>query len=730
MKSIQTTKNANNNAFMDRVRSVQGGAVINFFAGLADTAATIVEMDDNTASTTHSVTLENAKQIFQPNIELEKTLTSLDGVYDPNGNLLGVGIPLDGSARFIDQNTNTGWVGDTRSDTECNFDSQNPQRIVVAFQAPRRVPKLFLEGLDKNNYPIDFEIDLLDDKENILHTIYPQDKINIDIQQEIYQYNFDLDSIPILENTLVMYLILKIYKWSRALVLPRIKTFVGQMYEGFDSSNIQSIEIVEEKTANIEELSSNLSSNLCKTIFVNRNKKFYQKDYYDMLKVNRSIECFVYCGQKIDKTKLDIQTLQQYKLGRYYSSEWNLQDGSSFMSVSGYDILYSLQSVSINYGVEIIENPTTQLVTYKDQSIQEVLQRIFALLETKRRNSGLFDKIEMDIQMLDPLLQIRIPSILIEEESVWDILQSIANLYCTYIFVDREGKIVISSDSRTSASISHLAQSITKQKLARESSNGYEIQEVQFVVEDEDSIAINGVQEYEYDARLFAIPDNGSGVPTELLAMGQGILDKYSKGIGYVETEWIGNAELQVGDEFMAKSMYDDYKIYEVMSSEITINQRGFRQTIKGREVLESTFSPEELIKINPSNAFSFSLPVKSRTIVNRVIGTYSLLVPLDDEEKEEISIQKRDCKIRQEIEIVDGVEVVRYKVNATVKLGRVYDRIENIKIEVTETKENVDVYKIVTASYNSIALEFYVADTNFKEIKFTINAIQNEQRG
>ena len=67
------------------------------------------------------------------------------------------------------------------------------------------------------------------------------------------------------------------------------------------------------------------------------------------------------------------------------------------------------------------------------------------------------------------------------------------------------------------------------------------------------------------------------------------ILDKYKNGVTYVDAEWIGDYDLSLGDNFSAKSQYDDdgiEEIYECMSSEITYDTR-FKQKLKGREVVE-----------------------------------------------------------------------------------------------------------------------------------------------
>jgi len=97
----------------------------------------------------------------------------------------------------------------------------------------------------------------------------------------------------------------------------------------------------------------------------------------------------------------------------------------------------------------------------------------------------------------------------------------------------------------------------------------------------------------------------------------------------------------------------DEAKTYECLSNEMKLNSRGFRQTTKGRSLrqrLPNPQPPNERHEIDKNNAFSYSLPILSRTVVNRAIR-----VKLRDCERElignnQFKIDKRSVTQMQEI--------------------------------------------------------------------------------
>ena len=71
--------------------------------------------------------------------------------------------------------------------------------------------------------------------------------------------------------------------------------------------------------------------------------------------------------------------------------------------------------------------------------------------------------------------------------------------------------------------------------------------------------------------------------PSVIEEIAEKILNKYQDGVAFVDTEWKGNAELQLNDRFVGQSILEEEgQVYECLSNEISLSN-GFRQTTKGR---------------------------------------------------------------------------------------------------------------------------------------------------
>jgi hypothetical protein len=701
--------------FGSSVRTVQSGVTINFFAGLADTAA---EIDDN-SDTNDALGAEQIKQIFQRSLTMADNIASFDGKYDCNNDFVGSGIDLSKGATLINEQSNTGWIGNKVGDANGNF--AKPQVLAVEYLTARRLPSLLLVGWDKDNYPKEFYINIIEDS-GVVHTVTQNDaKEELSEEQNeesAYSYKFDFDDKPEFEYDVIKRVELNVTKWSRGRVLPRIRAFVGEMNEGFDNSTLQSIEVLEEKTASIDKLSYDISSNMCKVSFLNRDKKFYQPEYYAMLKANRSVVPYVKLNDGSD-TKAMSDSSQQ--LGKFFSKNWDLDDSSAFMSVTAYDLLYSLQSVVINFGMdesERDEESGLKIGAYRNMTVGQVIDRVFELINKVRRDNGIFEPINHDkIQLDQDKLDMVIPYVLMEEQDAWLCLQEIGTLCGAYVYMDRSGTVVIKSDQTTT-------QLDSKRRVIKSDGeyNSYKVVETEYIVEDEISIRENGLNEFEYDASLFAVigKDDDYNTPYEIETLAKGLLEQYKNGVGYVQTEWCGDPALELGSIFLAQSQYEKSpRVYACMRNEITRNDRGFRMKTTGREVLSAKLEDySDSILISPSNAFSFSIPVLSRTIVNRVVVRYKILTEYDKSENDEpdiITIKREQCK-----QILDENENPTGRYTVTVKLDKVYDRIEKVITKVKDG-EPPKFKEIRTSTANS--LNIIIEETGkFKDFNIEIN--------
>jgi hypothetical protein len=330
------------------------------------------------------------------------------------------------------------------------------------------------------------------------------------------------------------------------------------------------------------------------------------------------------------------------------------------------------------------------------------------LINGERKEKGIFEPIKYEIRLDRDKNELNIPYVLIEQQDAWLVLQQIGALCGAYVYMDRRGYVIVESDQSMT----------TLERVEREISSdaSYRVVEMEYVVGDEESIRDNGLSEYEYDASLFAVVQRDYETPNEVVTLGEGLLEQYRNGVGYVETAWWGDPSMQLGSIFLAQSQYEDRaKVYECMRNEIRRDSGGYRMKTTGREVLGANVDDYlDNILISPSNAFSFSIPVLSRTIVNRVIVKDRMLV--EDQEPETITVKREKCKpVLDENQNPTGVYT------CTVGLAKIYDKIKSVKMLVNEYE--IDIFdKIISYTVNSVVLKTSKVDKEFNEIEIKIN--------
>lgn len=111
----------------------------------------------------------------------------------------------------------------------------------------------------------------------------------------------------------------------------------------------------------------------------------------------------------------------------------------------------------------------------------------------------------------------------------------------------------------------------------------------QEVVKNEETIEKFGLRKFDYKAGNLLLAGAANNQVFNYQTIVDGILNKYKNGVTFVNAEWSGDYDLTLGNNFSAKSMYDEdgiEEVYECTSSEISYNTK-FRQKITGREVAE-----------------------------------------------------------------------------------------------------------------------------------------------
>ncbi|MCL2177312.1 MAG: hypothetical protein FWB72_05165, partial [Firmicutes bacterium] len=176
--------------------------------------------------------------------------------------------------------------------------------------------------------------------------------------------------------------------------------------------------------------------------------------------------------------------------------------------------------------------------------------------------------------------------------------------------------------------------------------------------------------------------------------------------------------------------------VFETLSNEITL-ANGLRQITKGRATenikkkshaarsgqiyagegayATSQTTPSVKHKIEPDNAFSFNLPVSNRVIVNQVNIEYFVLEKCTDPSNDRIIIKKRDCRF-------DTTDPNKF--TTVVKLEKVYDRIESLRvIRVSlDEPEQVRFIQVRSATAGALEVEFTLLTDELKDFEIQIN--------
>ncbi len=154
--------------------------------------------------------------------------------------------------------------------------------------------------------------------------------------------------------------------------------------------------------------------------------------------------------------------------------------------------------------------------------------------------------------------------------------------------VYRANKVVYASNKRLQLEFT-ISETITdKIKVILRTNNLFELVK-QEVVKNEETIEKFGLRKFDYKAGNLLLAGAANNQVFNYQTIVDGILNKYKNGVTFVNAEWSGDYDLTLGNNFSAKSMYDEdgiEEVYECTSSEISYNTK-FRQKITGREVAE-----------------------------------------------------------------------------------------------------------------------------------------------
>lgn len=360
-------------------------------------------------------------------------------------------LEVDPSAaeQSLNQAVAVGWLGSQFSNDDGRFSQGNP-RLTMQYSAPREIDHMVISGYNaRGEYPLEFKIlyckensDVFEQVEYLTEKFFETRITEIEVlgKQNFQRNDFIVYFKPVIAKKVQ----LQICRWGVANTVPKINYFASEHIECYLGDKLKSISIVEEKTGDTEKLSYGISSNSCSFRFLNENKRFYYNKDYNLLRKNRRVYPYIRCG-KGEFSK---------PLGVFYSEEWKIEDGNPYVSCKAYDVLYPLQDITINYGLnQLYLDGKHVIVPFINQTVNQIFRRVFSLIEEKRRANGIYSKIKFSLQ-LGPVGEKVIPLVLMEEKSAWDVLQDLANLTCSYIYCNRQGVVIVKGDSFATSQIS------------------------------------------------------------------------------------------------------------------------------------------------------------------------------------------------------------------------------------------------------------------------------------
>ncbi|MDR1905397.1 MAG: hypothetical protein LBQ27_00570, partial [Clostridiales bacterium] len=341
---------------------------------------------------------------------------------------------LNGEFYLFDDRENSahishiGWWGDNLSaaandGTGYRFDSE--QQITVKFDEVRTVTCVKVTG-DKarKEYPPMATVELYGEQDGGNEQLLAATTESIKLEEYAGKYiAFDKKTPG------VKYIKLSFWYWSHPMTVAKINFFDMVDKESYEGSGVASIEVLEEKSGEPEELSYGMSSNYCKVAV---------KKAGDISSLNKNaeIEPYIKDGAALDKVSL----------GRFYADEWKIDDESVFMTCKGYDALYSLRNIYILYPRE--GDGTMGYTIERNKPIKEVVGKIFDLIKAEKKRQGIASK-KLNARFVNfpaGAAEIKLDYVLLGEDSAWNMLQQIANYCQCYVYVDRKGNIVFERD--------------------------------------------------------------------------------------------------------------------------------------------------------------------------------------------------------------------------------------------------------------------------------------------
>ena len=300
--------------FKDKIlqnpRKVFGKVQIDYSDPFIDQSITVL--------TSENANISYPKQTADGIQDIRSKIASLDGSW-----------VLDGTwtlaPSYADELVQMGWWGNQLSGVSGNFASPYPSLSVNFLERPIVSLKVVGDN-QRQEYPVNFTIDLLNTDNVILHTETIVGNTSI-----VWEKNLSS------AITQVASILLTITKWSHSGRQAKICEFYTMIQEVYEGKDLISFNLLEEMVANSNSLPiGTVSSNDFSLKLSNKTKKFdagnTQSPLYGQLKANRRIKAWL----GIERDDL---TKEFVPLGTFWSKDWDVPSNGVHAATSGWDRL-------------------------------------------------------------------------------------------------------------------------------------------------------------------------------------------------------------------------------------------------------------------------------------------------------------------------------------------------------------------------------------------------------
>lgn len=308
---------------------------------------------------------------------------------------------MDGSFQMTDDSCVCGWWSMAMADKDGVFAATKPFIELSFVQRP--VISWIVRGDDKlNQFPVDFAVEYKRGGKTVLtETVTANTKLEVKLEPKLA----DIDAIR-----------MTIAKWNTPNACVKILQFYDKLYESYEGDAVQKFEINEEMGS--EEINYNINSDMASVTLHNTDRKFDRGYLRSLLLLDRKITFSL--GVEKDGE------VEYNRLGQFYSDEWQVSQDSQWVQCQAVDKLIRLQDK------EYVGFPLTENI-----SLKEIVQDLFDKLGYKSTDYAISDNLD----------DIIVPNAYLPKTTAWDALQEIANAGLCRVFVDRNDRVVVRSES-------------------------------------------------------------------------------------------------------------------------------------------------------------------------------------------------------------------------------------------------------------------------------------------